>query len=195
MLAKKRRRTVCWLLCGLLTFFCTNGLCEKLWDAHWNPGEYTIELTQSDVDELKALWEEIDRRSVGSNVREVEKNALENIYKDYCEGLTGSAETNFEDVGVYHWEPGFPDEKSLPKGQVLCLAIRALCEQYELSPDSFLTYFPCFRYEVGYPENPTWNVKLTRYDDEVSSGLLVYTVQIHAYDGSILGVKRNTTIG
>ena len=40
------------------------------------------------------------------------------IYKDYCEGLTGSAETNFEDVGVYHWEPGSKGRCSaLPSGR------------------------------------------------------------------------------
>ena len=191
----KRRWAAFFLLCALLTFLCTNGLCKKLWDAHWNPGEYTIELTQSDINELKALWDEIDRRSVGSGIREREKNAMEMIYKDYCEGLTTSAETDFEDVGVYHWEPGFPDENSLPRGQVFCLAVKALCEQYNMNPKDFLSYFPCFRYEVGYPENPTWTMHLNRYDDEVSSGLLTYKVQIQAYDGSILGIRRSTTVG
>lgn len=94
----------------------------------------------------------------------------------------------YDDIGMYKSVVGLPYDQSIPQQQVLCIAYRALQEQYGLSDEQLTMILPFWTFAVPNSDDPIWVVILKEYDFSDSFNWYSF-VYVYAHDGSIWGVR------
>lgn len=176
------------LIVCLITLCCcliSSGLAQNQWAQYWLPGNYQIELTEEEKAQYKALYQQMDKNTADSPLRQgSESYSVEQQYNDYL-NVIFVPEKEYDDVGQYTWTLGLPDEHSISTIDAYMIACKVLSEQIHIEESSLVNYFPWYTYEVSY-EQPCWIISF--FDcSEGTSVPLPYVVMIYAYDGSIGG--------
>ncbi len=168
------------------------------WDRYWKPGEKRMEDTEESRIQVNAILEKVNQASEGMLVREgADADTVELQYELYQHMLQDGAKIEpqlFDDIGIYTWAVGLPDEQSITQDQAWRIACQVLLEEAGISEEQLTHFYPHFSYETGDPENPFWHLNLMPYDagSEIS---VVYEVAVYAHDGSVCGYKIGVPVG
>ena len=170
----------------------TIGQAKPLYEQYWEPGAYTVEITEEDQVRLATLWEQVEMLSAGTKVREAsEAETLEVQYEKYLQ-MGEIPERVYDDVGPYTWAAGLPDEKAISQEEAYICACKALLEQYGLAEEQLVHYWPHYAYLTSDPEHPVWQLDFICYD---GTRTRTATVALYAHDGSICGVQYEMSNG
>ena len=102
------------------------GQAKPLYDKYWEPGTYTVEITEEDQVRLAALWEQVEMLSAGTKVREAsDAETLEVQYEKYLQ-MGEIPERVYDDVGPFTWAAGLPDEEAISQEEAYIRAYMAL---------------------------------------------------------------------
>lgn len=169
----------------------TNSLAKSLFDKYWEPGQYPVEVSDEDVSTYTSILETALKNAEGTYIRQYYETATyEDAYQNYL-NMTADGplpEYDFDDIGHYGCDIGLPDDKSIPQGQALFIAYRAVQEQYNITDEELTHYLPFYVYRTYDTENPTWDVSLQCYD----GSLYPLRVYIYAHDGCVQGIVKAT---
>ena len=186
------KKVFCILMAALLlTMSVSSAFAMKLFDQHWKPGEYTVELTDVDKAYYNSLYETALKNSEGTTVKaDLAVYTYENVYLyylDYLERHKGNSldKLDFEDVPDFNYVIGMPDEDALLAQQALMISYHAVKEQYHVLDSQLIQYLPFFAYYVYDPQNPVWIIELKGYEQSVDN---IMRIGIYAHDGSVQGV-------
>ena len=170
----------------------TIGQAKSLYDKYWEPGAYTVEITEEDQARYAALWAQVEALSVGTPVREAnEAETLEAQYEKYLQ-MGEIPERIFDDVGAYTWAAGLPDEAAIPQQEAYIRACMALAQQYDLQPEQLIHYWPHYACITADPEHPVWQVDFICYD---GASAISISVSLYALDGSVCGMLYRQSVG
>ena len=168
------------------------GQAKPLYEQYWEPGAYTVEITEEDQVRLATLWEQVEMLSAGTKVREAsDAETLEVQYEKYLQ-MGEIPERVYDDVGPYTWAAGLPDEKAISQEEAYICACKALLEQYGLAEEQLVHYWPHYAYLTSDPEHPVWQLDFICYD---GTRTRTATVALYAHDGSICGVQYEMSNG
>ena len=168
------------------------GQAKSLYDHYWQPGAYTLEITEEEQARIAALREQVETLSAGTKVRTAnEAETLEAQYEKYLE-LGEVPERVYDDAGPYTWALGLPDEAAIPQEEAYIRACLVLAEQYDLQPEQLIHYWPHFAYVTADPEHPVWQIDFICYDGTQNR---TATVALYAHDGSVCGVQYGASMG
>lgn len=116
----------------MLMTSASSAFAMKLFDQHWKPGEYTVELTDADKTYYNSLYETALKNSEGTTVKaDLAVYTYENVYLyylDYLERHKGDSldKLDFADVPDFNYVIGMPDEDALSVQQALMIAYHAV---------------------------------------------------------------------
>lgn len=176
----------------LILGVCMVGHAKPLYDAYWEPGTYTLEITEEEQARFTALWEQVETLSAGTPVREAnEAETLEVQYEKYLQ-MGEIPERYYDDVGAYIWAVGLPDEEAISQEEAYIRACMALEQQYDLQPEQLIHYWPHYAYITADPEHPVWQVDLICYD---GASTMSISVSLYALDGSVCGMLYRQSVG
>ena len=187
-------------LAALLAFLCCAAAgAENYWEMYWAPGEAEVRLSSEEDAQITAIIEEALQRSAGTMARygADHESDLETFYEGFLlmspDGTPLTrGDTEYEDIGVYRWAVGLPDDQSVSRDEAWKILLKFLIDQQISSPEILVHYYPQISYETGnYSGNPVWRIILTCYD-AVSSGLPMtpWEAAVYAHDGSICGYRE-----
>ena len=181
----------------ILAFFSVLGMyaigqAKPLYEQYWEPGAYTVEITEEDQVRLAALREQVEMLSAGTKVREAsEAETLEVQYEKYLQ-MGEIPERVYDDVGPFTWAAGLPDEEAISQEEAYIRACMVLAAQYDLQPEQLIHYWQHYAYVTSDPENPVWQIDFICYDGTQHN---TATVALHAHDGSVCGIQYEMSNG
>lgn len=171
---------------------------RSYWKMYWKPGEYAIQLTPEEEGLLSGIIQEADRRSAGTMARygAEHESDLEMMAEGFLQlspdGTPIEDKRNeYDDIGYYRWAPGLPDEGSVRMETAWKAALKCLLDQGLATPETLVSYYPMFSYEMGNdPENPVWRFIPVCCDaSQPQLPRMPWEITVYAHDGSICGYR------
>ena len=193
-----RRMVMLLLAFAVLLFSACLSYADSYWKMYWKPGEYAIELTPEEDEQLSRIIQEADRRSADTMARygAEHESDLKGMYEGFLllspDGTPiEDRQKKYDDIGYYRWAAGMPDDRSVSREEAWKTAIKYLLDQGLATTETLVCYYPMFAYETGNdPENPVWRFVPVCCDaSQPQLPRMPWEIAVYAYDGSICGYR------
>ena len=178
---------------------------DTFWKMYWKPGEYVVEFTLEEETHISGIIEKAKEKSEGTNIRlgADRENDTEYAYEQFLSispdgtPMEPTDEIEYEDIGLYYWAVGIPDDQSISKDEAWKILLKFLIDQKLSTPEDLVHYYPLISFETGnYSGNPVWRIILECYDNAESNLPFTFCdVAIYAHDGSICGYRLIEPVG
>ena len=178
---------------------------DTFWKMYWKPGEYVVEFTLEEETHISGIIEKAKEKSEGTNIRlgADRENDTEYAYEQFLSispdgtPMEPTDDIEYEDIGLYHWAVGIPDDQSISKDEAWKILLKFLIDQKLSTPEDLVHYYPLISFETGnYSGNPVWRIILECYDNAESNLPFTFCdVAIYAHDGSICGYRLIEPVG
>ena len=178
---------------------------DTFWKMHWKPGEYVVEFTLEEETHISGIIEKAKEKSEGTNIRlgADRENDTEYAYEQFLSispdgtPMEPTDDIEYEDIGLYYWAVGIPDDQSISKDEAWKILLKFLIDQKLSTPEDLVHYYPLISFETGnYSGNPVWRIILECYDNAESNLPFTFCdVAIYAHDGSICGYRLIEPVG
>ena len=178
---------------------------DTFWKMHWKPGEYVVEFTLEEETHISGIIEKAKEKSEGTNIRlgADRENDTEYAYEQFLSispdgtPMEPTDDIEYEDIGLYYWAVGIPDDQSISKDEAWKILLKFLIDQKLSTPEDLVHYYPLVSYETGnYSGNPVWRIILECYDYAESNLPFTFCdVAVYAHDGSICGYRLIEPVG
>ena len=178
---------------------------DTFWKMYWKPGEYVVEFTLEEEMHISGIIEKAKEKSEGTNIRlgADRENDTEYAYEQFLSispdgtPMEPTDDIEYEDIGLYYWAVGIPDDQSISKDEAWKILLKFLIDQKLFTPEDLVHYYPLVSYETGnYSGNPVWRIILECYDYSESNLPFTFCdVAVYAYDGSICGYRFIEPVG
>jgi hypothetical protein len=172
---------------------------------YWKPGEYVVEFTLEEETHISGIIEKAKEKSEGTNIRlgADRENDTEYAYEQFLSispdgtPMEPTDDIEYEDIGLYYWAVGIPDDQSISKDEAWKILLKFLIDQKLSTPEDLVHYYPLISFEtVNYSGNPVWRIILECYDNAESNLPFTFCdVAIYAHDGSICGYRLIEPVG
>jgi hypothetical protein len=172
---------------------------------YWKPGEYVVEFTLEEETHISGIIEKAKEKSEGTNIRlgADRENDTEYAYEQFLSispdgtPMEPTDDIEYEDIGLYYWAVGIPDDQSISKDEAWKILLKFLIDQKLSTPEDLVHYYPLISFETGnYSGNPVWRIILECYDNAESNLPFTFCdVAIYAHDGSICGYRLIEPVG
>ena len=172
---------------------------------YWKPGEYVVEFTLEEETHISGIIEKTKEKSEGTNIRlgADRENDTEYAYEQFLSispdgtPMEPTDDIEYEDIGLYYWAVGIPDDQSISKDEAWKILLKFLIDQKLSTPEDLVHYYPLISFETGnYSGNPVWRIILECYDNAESNLPFTFCdVAIYAHDGSICGYRLIEPVG
>ena len=176
----------------LLTVPSCAAYARSAYQQFWEPGTYSVTLTDEEKQRYAEVWEKTLARSEGTLIREAfERDSLEENLELYLEMIENGPLPlmHLDDLGDYVYSCGLPDDLAIAQTDALLIAYKVLQERYPLTDEELTQFLPFYSYLTSDPENPAWDIAFSSYDPSLE---LSFVVSLYAYDGSVRGLTKNT---
>ena len=178
---------------------------DTFWKMYWKPGEYVVEFTLEEETHISGIIEKAKEKSEGTNIRlgadreNDTEYACEQFLSISPDGtpMEPTDDIEYEDIGLYYWAVGIPDDQSISKDEAWKILLKFLIDQKLSTPEDLVHYYPLISFETGnYSGNPVWRIILECYDNAESNLPFTFCdVAIYAHDGSICGYRLIEPVG
>ena len=178
---------------------------DTFWKMYWKPGEYVVEFTLEEETHISGIIEKAKEKSEGTNIRlgADRENDTEYAYEQFLSispdgtPMEPTDDIEYEDIGLYYWTVGIPDDQSISKDEAWKILLKFLIDQKLSTPEDLVHYYPLISFETGnYSGNPVWRIILECYDNAESNLPFTFCdVAIYAHDGSICGYRLIEPVG
>ena len=178
---------------------------DTFWKMYWQPGEYVVEFTLEEETHISGIIEKAKEKSEGTNIRlgADRENDTEYAYEQFLSispdgtPMEPTDDIEYEDIGLYYWAVGIPDDQSISKDEAWKILLKFLIDQKLSTPEDLVHYYPLISFETGnYSGNPVWRIILECYDNAESNLPFTFCdVAIYAHDGSICGYRLIEPVG
>ena len=178
---------------------------DTFWKMYWKPGEYVVEFTLEEETHISGIIEKAKEKSEGTNIRlgADRENDTEYAYEQFLSispdgtPMEPTDDIEYEDIGLYYWAVGIPDDQSISKDEAWKILLKFLIDQKLSTPEDLVHYYPLISFETGnYSGNPVWRIILECYDNAESNLPFTFCdVAIYAHDGSICGYRLIEPVG
>ena len=178
---------------------------DTFWKMYWKPGEYVVEFTLEEETHISGIIEKAKEKSEGTNIRlgADRENDTEYAYEQFLSispdgtPMEPTDDIEYEDIGLYYWAVGIPDDQSISKDEAWKILLKFLIDQKLSTPEDLVHYYPLISFETGnYSGNPVWRIILECYDNAESTLPFTFCdVAIYAHDGSICGYRLIEPVG
>lgn len=178
---------------------------DTFWKMYWKPGEYVVEFTLEKETHISGIIEKAKEKSEGTNIRlgADRENDTEYAYEQFLSispdgtPMEPTDDIEYEDIGLYYWAVGIPDDQSISKDEAWKILLKFLIDQKLSTPEDLVHYYPLISFETGnYSGNPVWRIILECYDNAESNLPFTFCdVAIYAHDGSICGYRLIEPVG
>ncbi len=178
---------------------------NTFWKMYWKPGEYVVEFTLEEETHISGIIEKAKEKSEGTNIRlgADRENDTEYAYEQFLSispdgtPMEPTDDIEYEDIGLYYWAVGIPDDQSISKDEAWKILLKFLIDQKLSTPEDLVHYYPLISFETGnYSGNPVWRIILECYDNAESNLPFTFCdVAIYAHDGSICGYRLIEPVG
>ena len=178
---------------------------DTFWKMYWKPGEYVVEFTLEEETHISGIIEKAKEKSEGTNIRlgadreNDTEYACEQFLSISPDGtpMEPTEDIEYEDIGLYYWAVGIPDDQSISKDEAWKILLKFLIDQKLSTPEDLVHYYPLISFETGnYSGNPVWRIILECYDNAESNLPFTFCdVAIYAHDGSICGYRLIEPVG
>ncbi len=172
---------------------------------YWKPGKYVVEFTLEEETHISGIIEKAKEKSEGTNIRlgadreNDTEYACEQFLSISPDGtpMEPTDDIEYEDIGLYYWAVGIPDDQSISKDEAWKILLKFLIDQKLSTPEDLVHYYPLISFETGnYSGNPVWRIILECYDNAESNLPFTFCdVAIYAHDGSICGYRLIEPVG
>lgn len=178
---------------------------DTFWKMYWKPGEYVVEFTLEEETHISGIIEKAKEKSEGTNIRlgADRENDTEYAYEQFLSispdgtPMEPTDDIEYEDIGLYYWAVGIPDDQSISKDEAWKILLKFLIDQKLSTPEDLVHYYPLISFETGnYSGNPVWRIILECYDNAESNLPFTFCdVAVYAHDGSICGYRLIEPVG
>ena len=178
---------------------------DTFWKMYWKPGKYVVEFTLEEETHISGIIEKAKEKSEGTNIRlgADRENDTEYAYEQFLSispdgtPMAPTDDIEYEDIGLYYWAVGIPDDQSISKDEAWKILLKFLIDQKLSTPEDLVHYYPLISFETGnYSGNPVWRIILECYDNAESNLPFTFCdVAIYAHDGSICGYRLIEPVG
>ena len=178
---------------------------DTFWKMYWKPGKYVVEFTLEEETHISGIIEKAKEKSEGTNIRlgADRENDTEYAYEQFLSispdgtPMEPTDDIEYEDIGLYYWAVGIPDDQSISKDEAWKILLKFLIDQKLSTPEDLVHYYPLISFETGnYSGNPVWRIILECYDNAESNLPFTFCdVAIYAHDGSICGYRLIEPVG
>ena len=186
-------------LCSLHSFvgFCQYFTCRHILE--------DVLVTLEEETHISGIIEKAKEKSEGTNIRlgADRENDTEYAYEQFLSispdgtPMEPTDDIEYEDIGLYYWAVGIPDDQSISKDEAWEILLKFLIDQKLSTPEDLVHYYPLISFETGnYSGNPVWRIILECYDNAESNLPFTFCdVAIYAHDGSICGYRLIEPVG
>lgn len=178
---------------------------DTFWKMYWKPGKYVVEFTLEEETHISGIIEKAKEKSEGTNIRlgadreNDTEYACEQFLSISPDGtpMEPTDDIEYEDIGLYYWAVGIPDDQSISKDEAWKILLKFLIDQKLSTPEDLVHYYPLISFETGnYSGNPVWRIILECYDNAESNLPFTFCdVAVYAHDGSICGYRLIEPVG
>ena len=200
-----RKRLLPFVLFIVLLVYVSLSQADTFWEMHWQHGEYIVKCNLEEDTLITGIIETAKDRSDGTNIRlgADRENDPENAYQQFLSispdgtPMEPTDDIEYEDIGLYYWAVGIPDDQSISKDEAWKILLKFLIDQKLSTPEDLVHYYPLISFETGnYSGNPVWRIILECYDNTESNLPFTFCdVAIYAHDGSICGYRLIEPVG
>lgn len=136
---------------------------DTFWKMYWKPGEYVVEFTLEEETHISGIIEKAKEKSEGTNIRlgADRENDTEYAYEQFLSispdgtPMEPTDDIEYEDIGLYYWAVGIPDDQSISKDEAWKILLKFLIDQKLSTPEDLVHYYPLISFETGnYSGNP-----------------------------------------